>query len=409
MKSMFPSTGFSLGLVIGAFLLALLAAANPAQAQEKEQGQEEESFPGPSHYLRGAYQAGTVLGTNDFLNGDNLSGEPIDSFQSLRLEFGWQTDGSKDWHHSYNFPSFGIGLYGADLNNDEELGTPTSLYGFYVWPLIRGERWRFNFEMAFGLTNDWKPYDPVNNPKNVAMGLGRSVHIEVGANAEYRLADRWALIGGITGTHFSNGGTQRPNHGLNQIGPILFVKYDTDTPVQVPARRHVDEYPEGWDLTVTGSAGKRNLDLELTDPELAEKYLNRSYFIGNLTVGMGRRLSYKSRYVFGLDLGYDESVSDLIELDAFNNGYNASGSTGDNFELALFGGYEIIAHRTHLIVHLGYKILSKDVPGRLPDFYQRLGVKQFFYQNWFAGLNVRFHELGSADNLEWNIGYKIGL
>ena len=60
-------------------------------------------------------------------------------------------------------------------------------------------------------------------------------------------------------------------------------------------------------------------------------------------------------------------------------------------------------------VHLGYKVLYKDLPNRLPEFYQRLGVKQFFYQNWFAGLNVRFHELGSADNLEWNIGYKLDM
>ncbi len=406
MKSIFPPTGISHRWILFILLLTLLMAVNPALAQEEG---EEDSYPGSSHYLRSAYQAGKVLQTNDFLKGDNLSGEPIDSFQSIRLDFGWQTDGSRDWHHSFNFPSYGIGIYGTDLNNEEELGTPTSLYGFFVWPLARGQRWRFNVDIAFGMTNDWKPYDPVTNPKNMAMGLGRSVHIEGGPNVEYRLADRWALIGGVTFTHFSNGGTQRPNHGLNQVGPLLFVKYDTDTPVVPPVRRHVDQYPRGWDLTVTGSAGKRNLNLEFTDPELAAKYLNRDYFIGNLTLGMGRRFSFKSRYVFGLDLGYDESVGDLIELDAFNNGYNASGTTGDNFELALFGGYELVANRTHLVIHFAYKILYKDVPGRLPEFYQRLGVKQFFYQDWFAGLNVRFHEIGSADNLEWTIGYKVGL
>ncbi len=102
-------------------------------------------------------------------------------------------------------------------------------------------------------------------------------------------------------------------------------------------------------------------------------------------------------------------MGDLAELDGFNNGFNVDTNTGDNFELAAFGGYEIIANRTHLIVHLGYKLLYKDVPGRLAVFYQRLGVKQFFYENWFAGLNVRFHEMGSADNLEWNIGYTVGL
>ena len=390
--------------VVSVLCLGMLFAALPVLAEEEAA----DEYPGASHYLRGGYQFGTVLGTNDFLNGDNQSGEPIDSFQSLRLDFGWQTDGSKDWHHSYNFPSYGIGIYGADLNNDEELGTPTSLYGFYVWPLVRGQRWRFNFDLAFGFTNDWQPYDPVTNPKNVAMGLGRSVHIEVGVNAEYRLASRWALIGGVTGTHFSNGGTQRPNHGLNQMGPILFVKYDTDMPVNPPVRRTVSDYPQGWDLTVTGSAGKRNLDLELNDPEV-QRFLNKSYFIGNLTVGMGKRFSYKSRYVFGLDMGYDESVGDLIIIDGIENGVNTTGSTWDNFELAMFGGYEIVAHRTHLIIHLGYKIFRKDLPNRLPDFYQRLGVKQFFYQDWFAGLNVRFHELGSADNLEWNVGYKMDL
>ena len=391
-------------------LLGLLAVALPAAADEFTDDPPAEGFPGPSTYLRGAIQTGTVVQTNDFLKGDNQSGEPIDSFNSLRLEFGWQTDGSRNWHHSFNFPSYGIGLYGADFNNDEELGNPTSLYGFFEWPLVRGTKWQFNFDLAFGFTNDWQSYDPVTNPKNVAFGLGRSVHIEGGPNVEYRLAKRWALIGGFTFTHFSNGGTQLPNHGLNQIGPLLFLKYDTTAPHILPEQRQIHEYPRTWDLTVTGSGGKRNLNLEFTDPALAAEYLNRTYFIGNLTVGLGKRFSYKSRFAFGLDLGYDESVGDLAKLDAFNNGQpTPETSSWDNFELALFGGYEIQAHRTVLIIHLGYKILCKDLPNRLPDFYQRLGVRQFFYQDWFAGLNVRFHELGSADNLEWTIGYQVGL
>jgi hypothetical protein len=370
----------------------------------------EPSHPGPSHYLRSAVQAGSVLQTNDFLRGDNQSGETIESFSSLRLEFGWQTDGSRDWHHSYNFPSYGIGIYGAQYNNDEELGTPTSLYGFFEWPLTRGERWRFNFDIAFGFTHNWQAYHPETNPKNMAFGLGRSVHIEGGPNLMYRLADRWALIGGLTFTHFSNGGTQRPNHGLNQVGPLLYVQYDTDRPTPPPTRRKVDSYARGWDLTVTGSGGKRNLDLETNNPEIPTKQLNRGYFIGNLTVGMGRRFSYKSRYVFGLDLGYDQSVEDLAQLNAYNNGQpTPDTSTWDEFELALFGGYEIVANRTHFLVHLAYKIFYKDIPNRLPAFYQRLGVKQFVYQDWFVGLNVRFHEIGSADNLEWNLGYRAEL
>lgn len=387
---------------LAATLLTLLAAS-PALAQN-EGG---DDYPGNSHYLRTAYQYGAVVQTNDFLEGDNATGEPIDRFQSLRLDFGWQTDGSKDWHHLFNFPTFGIGLYGADFYDENELGTPSSLYGFFTWPLVRWDRWRFNFDIAFGFTNNWAPYDPENNPYNSAIGLARSVHIEGGPNLEFRFAKRWSVIGGFTFTHFSNGGTQLPNNGLNTVAPILFAKFDTDTPVPAPARRDVGDYDHSWDLTVTGSGGKRNLDLQFDDPDMKEEYANQSYFIGNLTVGLGRKFSHKSRYVFGLDVGYDESVQDLEKVDAYNNGRNVETSSGDNWELAVFGGYEIMAHRTRAIIHFGYKLFYKDVEGRLPVFYQRLGVQQYVYRDLFVGMNVRFHELGSADNLEWNLGYRM--
>ncbi len=394
-------------LVAIVLCFSLLAAAPGALAADTP-GNE---FPGASHFLRVAYQYGSVLQTNDFLKGDNQSGEPIENFQSARIEFGWQTDGSKDWHHVYNFPTFGLGLYGANYNNDEELGTPTSLYGFFTWPLARSSsgNWKFNFEMAFGFTNDWQSYDPVTNPKNTAMGLGRSVHIEVGANVEYRFARRWSAIAGVTGTHFSNGGTQRPNHGLNQLGPIIYAKFDTDEPVKVPKRRSGITAEKAWDLTITGSYGKRNLDLAFAeeDSNLAKEYGNQSYPILNLTVGAGYRISYKSRLAFGLDFCYDGSVGDLERIDAFYKGENVDPASSDYLDLGLFAGYEIFAHNTNLIIHLGYKIITKDVEGRLPDFYQRLGVRQFVWQNWFVGLNVRFHELGSADNLEWTIGYRM--
>jgi hypothetical protein len=395
MESRVPAHARHLCLVL--LLVAVAVRAGPRADPDAD---------GRTVFLRGAVQAGEVLETNDFLGGDNQSGEPVDSFRSVRLEIGWQTDGSRDWHHVYNFPTYGLGLYGADFDNDEELGTPTSLYGFFTWPFLRSGRWTGEFLLAFGLTNDWKPYDPVENPKNIAIGLGRSVHIEPGATIAYRVARRWSLIGGVTATHFSNGGTQRPNHGINQVGPILYVQHETDDPVALPVRREGLTYRRSWDFTITGSAGKRNLDLPLEDPDLRERYGNQSYAIANVTVGAAYRVSFKSRLAFGLDFCYDETVGDLMRIDAFNEGTSADPTLTDHLELGVFGGYEIFAHRTHAILHLGYKVATKDVPDRLPRFYQRLGIRQFVYQDLFAGLNVRFHELGSADNLEWVVGYQ---
>lgn len=391
-------------------MIRLLLLAPLLAGSISSPGLADEAYPGASHYFRGAYQAGTVLQTNGFLRGDNLSGEPVEWFQSARIELGWQTDGSKSWHHEYNFPSFGVGLYGADLDNEEEIGTPTSLYGFFSWPLKRTGRWQFNFETAFGFTNDWEPYDPVNNPKNTALGLGRSVHIEAGVNAEFRLARRWSLLGGITGTHFSNGGTQRPNNGLNQIGPILFVKYDVNDPVPTPEVRRDVDFEKAWDLAVTGSIGERNLDLKIDDPDIREEYGNNSYAIVNLTAVAAYRFSFKQRVALGVDLAWDGTVNDISKVNALNAGEPLEDIDSiDYYEFAAVAGYEVFAHRTHVLVHFAYKLLSDEVEGRLPKFYQRLGVRQYVYRDWFVGLNVRFHEIGSADNLEWNAGYRFEL
>jgi len=360
---------------------------------------------GTSHYLRGAYQFGAVLQTNAFVKGENNAGVPIDRFHSIRLDVGWQTDGSEDWHHLYKFPSYGFGIYGADFFNDRELGKPTSLYGFFCWPLGRSDRWQFNVDLAFGLTENWESYDPVDNPNNIAIGAGRSVHIETGINAEYRLANQWSLIGGLTATHFSNGGTQRPNHGLNITGPVIYLKHHQQNTPQVPSRLIITGFNPSWDLTFTISGGIRNLNLDIRDHDQRVDYLNRNFFVGNYTLAMGRRFSPMSRYCFGLDVTYDQSVPALQDLAAYAEGKNAAKGWFDQFDVAAFGGYEHIINNTHLLLQLGYIFLRDDVNGRLPAFYQRLGLKQFVSENWFCGLNVRFHEIGSADNLEWNVGF----
>ena len=71
-------------------------------------------------------QAGRVLPSNDFVRGENESGEPIDYFEASRLEFGWQTMGTKLWEQYYNLPYFGIWIYGVDFFDDSELGTPSA-------------------------------------------------------------------------------------------------------------------------------------------------------------------------------------------------------------------------------------------------------------------------------------------
>ncbi len=46
----------------------------------------------------------------------------------------------------------------------------------------------------------------------------------------------------------------------------------------------------------------------------------------------------------------------------------------------------------------------KEVKGRLPKLYQRLGLKYEFLDGVHMGLNVRFNDFSRANNLEFNVG-----
>ena len=129
-------------------LMAVTLSATTVMAEENTEG-------GHTHYLRGGYQYGKVLQTHDFFTGNNKSGLPIDKYHAVRLEFGWQTSGDRDWHHLYNFPSYGIGFHAGDYFDEEELGKPTSLYGFFDWPVKRWGRRALNFGPGFGLASNW--------------------------------------------------------------------------------------------------------------------------------------------------------------------------------------------------------------------------------------------------------------
>ncbi|HJN06019.1 MAG TPA: hypothetical protein QF480_05345 [Bacteroidales bacterium] len=121
--------------------------------------------------LRFFYQAGKVLPTNDFLKGDNKSGKPIDYFQSFSLQYGIETDGRKLWQQLYGYPTWGFAFYTVNFFNPDELGTPSAIYTFINAPIIkRFNRWSINYEVGFGLTYNWKPFDLKTNPYQYAIG-----------------------------------------------------------------------------------------------------------------------------------------------------------------------------------------------------------------------------------------------
>lgn len=393
-------------------IILLAIAGTPAiaatQGNAGDSSWPDTTATGKSHFLRLSYQLGRVLQSNDFVKGKNNRGKPIENYQSARLEFGWQTDGAWPWQHLYNFPAFGVGIMGADyFEFADEIGNPSSLYGFFIWPVKRfGQKSLISVDLALGLSNDWKPFDPIENPNNIAIGAFRTIMIDGGATYSLGLSRHFGLLAGVKGTHFSNGGTKKPNLGLNMVTGNLGLEYlFGEGRPKLPERREVPPFLKQWEILGAIGAGINNINFDTENEDVINRYKNVDYLVVNITGTLNRQLGYMSKVGVGLDIIYDESIG--AQIDAADGEVNdVAASTGDKLALGLYGGYEQVIDRGSIILQMGYQVLRKDFEGSLPPFYQRLGVKYHVLKNTFLGMNVRFHDFEKADYLEFNIGQR---
>jgi hypothetical protein len=338
------------------------------------------------------------------MRGDNATGKPIEWYHSVRAEFGWQATGAEMWHQVWNYPYYGIGFYAVDYFKDDELGRPLAIYGFAYWPLVRKDRISFGPELGFGISFNWKPFDPFTNPYNVAIGDFQSVYIDGGFSLNYRVSPRWYLIGSATFTHFSNGGSRRPNWGINQIGLLARLQYNLREE-QLPYKAwEVPEYQKNWEWIITPSVGNRDVIVDTKNTELSDAYLRENYIVASLTSLVYRQISYKSKFGAGLDLVYDTSTD--AQIDTEDGTYdNLDVPLKEEFRVGIFGGYEFVMHRYSVLLHVGYHLIQKEK--NMERMYQRIGVKYHIFENIFVGLNTRFQNFSQAAYLEWNIGYRL--
>jgi hypothetical protein len=353
------------------------------------------------------YQAGSVMQTNDFVAGENASGNPINYFQSLRFEYGVKTDGRKMWHQLYAYPEWGVGLYFANFFNEAELGTPTAFYGYFKGPFWRWRKLSFNYNVGFGLTWNWQPYNTEANPYNIAIGSYRTVYIDAGLNLDWQVARRLTATFGVSFTHFSNGATSVPNMGLNLAAPSVGLKYQLKKDPPDLIKWDVPEYEDNWEFVMIVAGGVKQVEFDTTNTELKDKYLGVNYGVLSLMPTINRQISHKVKFGAGLDLAYDGSINAQIDVNSEGEYTTSQVPFWDRTSLSVFASFELVAGRLSLLVQPGYTLFRYNFEGEKPAFYQRAGLRYFIWKDLFLGINIRAHNFGVADYIEWNAGWRI--
>ena len=360
-----------------------------------------------NNFIGTTYQAGKVLQTNDFVKGENASNQVIDYFQSLRLEYGVKTDGRKTWHQLYAYPEWGFGLYFANFFNKGELGTPTAFYGFFKGPFWRWKKLSLNYNVGFGLTWNWQPYDSEANPYNIAVGSYRTVYIDAGISLDWYFSKRFSASVGVSFTHFSNGATSIPNMGLNLAAPSLGVRYNLKSEAPEKIHHEIPKYKDNWEFLIIAGGGVKQTEYDTTNTGLSTKYLGINYGVLTLMPTINRQISHKVKFGAGLDMAYDGSIDAQIVVGSDGELSHSEVPFTDKLSLSIFGSFELVAGRLSLIVQPGYTFWRYEFEGAKPQFYQRAGIKYVIWDDLFLGINIRAHEFGIADYIEWNAGWAI--
>lgn len=351
---------------------------------------------------------GFILPTNDFAKSDDISIE----FASLSLKYGYQTLGNNWIDYSLGLPYLGVGVNGSYFICHDELGFPITLYlfqGATLFPITN--KCSFNYEWNLGMSFNWKPYDPFDNPKNIALGSSSNIYIAFIPYLKWKISSKNDLKLGMDFSHFSNGAHKKPNKGLNLYSSFLEWDYILDDLPEHSQRKEnlkknkLDSHFD-YDLLLTISS--RQLEFDTTGTGLASKYVDKNFAVLGVTFSPMFVSSYRYKYGLSFDLFYDESA----KAKAWRQYNPADGGTYDRIKLGPFfdrflGGMsakgELAMPYYSIFANLGYDFIQADQS--ISRFYQILGVRVNLQENLFGTFGIRSTRFSRAYCIYWSLGY----
>ena len=250
------------------------------------------------------FENGTMLG-----DGSDLAKQVINSsyYHGIDFRLGFRkTDASDVFSNIYRRPYFGLGFYSSTFYNPV-IGTPNALYWFLTIPFeFEGNRkLSFSYTAAFGLSYNFAPFNPVENPTNIFIGSSKNCYVHLGFVANYKISRKWAMNATLGLKHFSNGAYQMPNMGLNLIPLTIGASYKFSDDEIDHTDKPVPPFKKFNMVNVMFAAGSKNF----TNGET-------NHLQTTLGVNYLWQKGYKYRMGLGMDLFYTANASDRNTSDA---------------------------------------------------------------------------------------------
>jgi hypothetical protein len=310
-------------------------------------------------------------------------------------------------------PFFGIGLYKPFFANNPGLGDPFSIYMFRGSTLKQfANNLGLVLEMNLGLSMNWNPYDPFDNPRNRAVSTPNNVHVGMKLYLEYVLSRNFELKFGANLNHFSNGSSRKPNQGVNMGALSFSLAYNFNPPnkgsllLNPPIFDPPTDVPFHLDHNVKFIISSRQT--EFTDPSLPSPFVDKHFTVLGLSYSAMFVRGYRHKWGPSVRFIYDESSNARAwreENPADGQWYNrvAKASFPNRFSFGLGLTGEISMPVASIFATVGYNFYNKHHEDK--SLYQVIGIKAYLQDNFFGTFGISATQFTVAQFLYWSFGY----
>jgi len=291
---------------------------------------------------------------------------------------------SSNYHSAYNKPSIGVNFHFNNTGNEKVIGNGYALDVFGAVPLYEGKT-PIQFRTGFGAGYIEKPFDPVKNKDNNAIGGHYNIHIQARFEKMFYLGDQSRLNASLGFSHFSNAATHMPNYGLN------FVHFSL-----------------GYEFLISN-----RLNVKLPEMGIAKSITPLSKWSTSINMGWGMKENNNMTgdkfniYTFSVREEFRVSLksSFFASVDLYQN-YAQEVLTGETFQTGVSIGYFLNFEKFKAGVGMGYYVLNGESKNLDDIFYHKVITEYQISKKFYAQVMLKSH-WAAADFFNLTVGYKI--
>lgn len=305
-----------------------------------------------------------------------------------------KTFGNEEWESRLNYPDVGLTLHYQN-NKNETMGDMYGLFLHYNFYFLKRN---LQLRLAQGIAYNTNPYDKEDNYRNAAYGshfMPASFFM-----LNFQKENLWEGFGvrsGLFLIHHSNGTIKTPNTSANTVGANIGLTYTFDHQnerIYHPRLNKDSIYREPIAYTLALRSG-----------------VHESHIIGsgqypfyNLSAHADKRISRSSSFQLGVDVFLSMMMKNEIKMMAISFPEKGVDADTDYKRVGLFLGYELFFKRFSFEGQLGAYVYD-DYKSHTA-LYQHLGLKYYFYKNFFFGTGLKTH-FSKAEAMDFAVGVRL--